>query len=203
MGMPVEPVWEQEAFAFYQDGTESGSTLIGSANAQQTLTVNTIYQLRVVVADTQPGTATASDPTLEVRWQYNHASGGWFHISDTTPLQFANSGNTTDGGATSNRTDVSGTGTFTAGNIFESHDGATAQLTANGSTQHTELLLIFQIDGTQVTHGDEILVRIVEDGGALLTYDQTPDIDVNKPPPSAIPRSVSKFVHLLGGRRYA
>lgn len=36
MGMPVTPQWDQEDYAFYNDGSESASTLIGSGGSADT-----------------------------------------------------------------------------------------------------------------------------------------------------------------------
>lgn len=179
MGMPVEPIWEAEQYAFYNDGTESGSTIVGTVNTQQTLDTDTIYFCRISINDTAPGTDNADVPSLTVKWQFNNAGGGWTDVGTTTAVQFAASGNVTDGGTTSNR-DPSNTGTFNAGRIYESAANATTVITANGSTQSTEVLLVFQIDSAQVSDNAEVLIRCTEGDGTLLAGTAVEaDIDVN------------------------
>jgi hypothetical protein len=68
MGMPTVPVWTQEDYAFYNDGTESGATIIGSAGAQQNLNVDTVYHCRLLIADTAGAANNTPDPTLTCRW---------------------------------------------------------------------------------------------------------------------------------------
>ena len=126
MGMPIEPSWQQEDFAFYSDGSESGATIIGSAGAQQTIDVNTAFHCRILVADVVGANDTATETTLTVRLQYNLNSGGWTTVTGTTPVQYVDNANLTDGGTTTNR-QPTGTGTFNAGRVYESqNDSATA-----------------------------------------------------------------------------
>lgn len=189
MAKTVNPSWEQAAYAFYEDGTEAGATLIGGADAQQTLTTGTAYHCRIAVNETAGATGS---PALTLRWQYNLAAGGWTDVSGTSPLQFVDNGNLTDGGTTTNRDPV-GTGTFVAGRIYETlNDGATFY-TSSGS-DHSEAVLHFQIDAAQVTDGQEILVRVVEgDGTALDTYTVNADIDVNEASPTTVTLVADSF----------
>ena len=196
MGMPIDANWTQEDYAFYEDGTESGSTLIGSAGAQQTLEVDTTYFCRLAISDTTGANATG-EVDLRCIWQYNLAGGGWTDVGTTTPVQFAASANVTDGGTTSNR-QPTGTGTFNAGRIYESAANTTIVYTAPGdeTTSHTEVLLVFTIDSAQVTDGQEILIRCINNVGGVTptvypgTYTNA-DIDVNETVPTAITGSAS------------
>ena len=177
MGAPVYPIWQQADYAFYDDDTESDSTLIGSAGSQQTLDTDTIYQCRLAINETN---GANKSPDLTLLWQYNHESGGWSTITGSTPIQFADSIDLTDGESTTNR-DPTGTGTFNSGRVYESANTSAVCYTSSGN-DHTEALLCFQIDSAQVTDGDEILVRCVEGDGTVFggTYTNA-DIDVNEP----------------------
>jgi len=181
MGMPVPPIWTQEDYAFYADGTESGSVIVGSAGAQQSLDVDTIYFCRLAVSDTA-GAENSGPATLTCRWQFNLAGGGWTDVGAATALQFANSSNVAHDDTTSNR-QPTGTGTFNAGRVYEQLDDAQVVYTVpdDASTTHTEVLLVFQIDSAQVTDGQEILVRCVEGDGTVFggTYVDA-DIDVSE-----------------------
>jgi len=176
----INPVWTQEDYAFYSDGTESGATIVGSAGAQQTLDTDTVYHCRLLIADTVG--ANVTDP-LTLLWQYNLAGGGWATITGSTPIQFVDNANLTDGGATTNR-QPTGTGTFNAGRIYESANTSATVFTLPGdeTTQHTEAVLHFQIDSAQVTHGQELLIRCVLGDSTVFggTYVNA-DIDINEP----------------------
>lgn len=180
MAKTVNPVWAQQDYAFYSDGTESGSTIVGTAGSQQSLDVDTIYFCRLAIAETAGATES---PILDVRWQYNLAAGGWTDVGTTTPLQFAASSNVTDGGTTSDR--IGGTGTFNAGRIYESANNTATVYTSSGN-DHTEVLLVFTIDSAQVSNGQEILVRCVRGDGTVLDSYVDADIDVVAPVADAL-----------------
>ena len=177
MGAPVDPIWEQEDYAFYTDGTETDAVIIGTTGSQQTLEVDTAYHCRLAIGDTN---GTNKTNPLAIKWQYNLAGGGWVDVTTTTPIQFVDNANLADGGPTTNRDPV-GTGTFNVGLIYES--ASTATIYTPPLTEvptHTEVLLHFLIDSAQVTNGQEILVRCVHSDGTSFTTYVDADINVNE-----------------------
>lgn len=162
--------WDQDSYAFYEDGTESGSSIIGSANNQQTLDIDTNYQARLLIQETAGASGNLSTP----EWEYNHNSGGWIDVTTTSSVVKAvDSANLTDTGDTTQRV---GGGTFITTNGWISETGAMATLAFAGNDE-CEGLLSFQIIGADVAHGDEILLRMFN----IDTYTRNADIDVNKP----------------------
>lgn len=178
MGAPIDPIWEQEDYAFYTDGSETGAVIIGSAGSQQTLDVDTAYHCRLAVGDTN---GTNKSNPLTIQWQYNLNGGGWTLITGTTPIQFVDNANLTDGEVTTNRQPV-GSGTFNAGRVYESADTTTVVYTPplTEVPTHTEVLLHLLIDAAQVSDADEILVRATHGNGVAFTTYINADIDVNK-----------------------
>lgn len=179
MGKPVNPVWAQEDYAFYQS---DGTTLVG-AGSQQNLDVDTIYYVRLAIGDTNGTNQSAQDLTIQM--QYLHTQGGntWtqFGTSDGsgTPVDFAN-GSLTDGASTSNSGDVTGTGTFNAGRVYESSNTTAVVYTlpTNETTSHTEIVVGFSLASAAVANGDEVLIRATfGDGTAFTTYTNA-DINV-------------------------
>lgn len=114
---------DMEAYRWYADGTESGST---AAAAQDTIvayragTTNNI-QLRMRLKTNVVLPATA-DLTLRV----GSNSGNLAPVTSSTDVAIYNSASLTDGAATTNRL-TGGTGTFTAGKISE--DGVVDDIT--------------------------------------------------------------------------
>lgn len=162
--------WDQDSYAFYEDGTESGSVIIGSANNQQTLDVETFYQCRLLIQETNAAAGSLMTPEFE----YNHNTGGWNDINGSSNVvQAVDSANLTGGGDTTQRI---GSGTFIATNGWVSEDGNQPTL-AFGASEECEGLLSFKIVGVDVSNGDEILIRMFN----MDTYTREADIDVNKP----------------------
>lgn len=172
-------VIDQASYAFYLDGTETGSVIIGSPDNQQNLSVDTIYQCRVLLQDQNTGVAT----NVSTQWEYNLAGGGWIVVTTTSSVVIAVSdgGNTTDGADCTQRL---GSGTFITDNDGVTHDG-----TGGGSgndfidmvSDESEQLLIFQIVAGDVSDGQELLLRCTpsKNGGTVL------DADINVSMPSS------------------
>jgi hypothetical protein len=171
MGMPG--TFDQTDYAFYQEGTESGSTIIGTQNNQQTIDVDTNFQIRILLQETS-GTA---DVFESLQWEYNLAAAGWNNVTTSSSvLQAVNSTSLTDGGDTTSRL-TGGGGTFITPNAWVTEDGNSANLSFPGN-DHCEALLSCQIIGADVSDGQELLVRV--GGTPLPTYTNTADIDINK-----------------------
>jgi hypothetical protein len=162
--------FDQDSYAFYQDGSESGSTQVGTTNNQTTLEVNTTYGCRLLVQEANGAAGTARPGN----WQYNHNSGGWVNITTiSSVVKAVDSASLTDEGDTTQRI---GSGTFVTPNAWVCEDGVLPNL-AYGASEECEGLLAFQIIGADVSHGDEILIRF----SGVDSWTRDADIDVNKP----------------------
>lgn len=161
MGMPIDPVWAQSDFRGYQDGTESGATAIAAAGTNFNYSADTIFLVRFLVQQTEATATQNLSPTLKA--QYNLNSGGYTDVSGSSPIQFANSTNLTDGGAT---TQQIGAGSFITGEINES--GTVTATFTSEATSETEFLIVLQMDSAQVEFGDTILLRLVESDNTVL-----------------------------------
>lgn len=172
MGAPVLPLWRQNSFAFYADGTESGSALIGGVDTNPSLDVDTLYQCRFVIQEYNG--ANKAD-LLTLRLQYNLNAAGWVNVSTSTPIQYTSVGTIADGGVTTQRI---GAGTFVAGRVFEAvNDTVTVYSTAGND--ETEALFGLTIDSAQVANTDTIQLQVLQGTGTVLdTYTITPSITV-------------------------
>jgi hypothetical protein len=164
-------------YAFYNDGTESGSTIIGSSNNQQTLTVNTIYLLRLQIHNDNNKASSGN----QWQFEFNHAGGGWTDITTSAAaIQAVDSSNLTEGEDCTNRLTNQGAN-FISDNNGVTEDGLTTAY-EHAASDYIEVLLAFQIPYAQVSDTDEILVRGYESAnGRTTTFTVTADIDVNKP----------------------
>lgn len=166
----TNPSLDQDSFAFYNDGTEAGSTIIGSVNTNPTLDVDTTYLVRFLVQEAAGGTTTNTSVTL----QYNHNSGGWNNVTTTSSVVKAvDSVNLTDGNNTTQRI---GSGTFQSTNAGVIEDGTGGSVSFAGNDE-TEFLFPFQIVSGDVANNDTIQLQLV----TLNTYTRTPSITVNEP----------------------
>lgn len=171
-------------YAFYNDGSESGSTIIGTPNNQQTLDVDTIYLFRLQIHNDNNKVSTGNAWTFE----FNHEGGGWTDVTTTAAaIQAVNSGNLVEGEDCTNRLTSQGAD-FIADNNGVTEDGTTTAYT-HVAGDYIEVLLAFQIPAAQVADGDEILIRAYESGNSrTVTWSVTGDIDVNEGlPPTTIP----------------
>ena len=171
------PTLEVTNWAFYNDGTESGSTIIGSVNTNPTLDVDTIYQVRFGLEETSGNISKNTTAQLE----YNLNGAGWNDVNAASlVVQSAPSANLTDGDDTTQRITA-----FTFDTTNEGVDevnglagGGTADITNTGF----EVLYSIQILSGDVVHNDSIQLRIVRQTAALFdVYNQTdPTITVNE-----------------------
>jgi len=168
------PTWDMASTAFYNDGTESGSTIIGTADTQQTLDNDTTYFCRALQEN-----PVAAGEKQAFNWEYNHAGGGWTAVTTTSSVIIAvTSSNVANADDTTNR--LGGTGTFITDNNGVDDTGSGTDCTSAGNDK-TEALLVFQIVGADVTDADEILLRCTNTKSRTQTYTGgNADIDVNK-----------------------
>jgi|GEM_PF-6179581 len=171
------PVMEHTDWAFYEDGTESGSAIIGSKNINQTLEVDTIYLFRAGVHET----AGTRKTNLNCQIQYNHNGGGFNAVgASSSVVQTVATANIADGDDTTQR--MTSFTYISNNNCFDEVDGV-AGGTLDPNNNGAEMLWAIQILSADVADNDSIELKVVLSGGADLdAYNQTnPTITVNEP----------------------
>ena len=169
-----QPTLEASDWAFYEDGTESGSVIIGTKNNNQTLDVDTIYLARFTVAET----AGNSWNNGTIRFSYNHNGGGETNVTGTSSVirSFA-TGNIADGDNTTQR--ISAITFISANGSFDEVDGVTGAITMQSNG--TEALFAFQILSADVADTDTIVLNVTEGSGSAFDIVPTwPTITVNE-----------------------
>jgi hypothetical protein len=169
--MVAMATFDQDSYAFYSDGSESASGQLGSTNTETILNVDTNLQARLLVQES----GGAGGDLSSIDWEYNHAGGGWNPITTSSSVVKAvDSSNLTNSEDTTQRI---GAGSFVTPNGAVTEVGNDTANVTYASGEECEFLLSFQIVGADVTHGDEILLRIA----GCDTFTRDADIDVNKP----------------------
>ena len=173
-----DPAYDQDSFAFYNDGTESGSTIIGSVNTNPALELDTTYLVRFLVQETAGGTGN----NTSIQFEYNLNGAGWNNVTGTSSvIRATDSANLTDGGNTTQRI---GAGTYlTTNGGIDDVDGLAggANLDFAGNDE-AEMLYAFQIRSADVSAGDTIQLRCTENSGTLVTtYTNTPTVTAVAP----------------------
>ncbi len=164
-------VVDADAWRFYEDGTESGSTAIDAQDTDITRDVNSDSQvhIRYRVQETGDGDIageTTDDYTIEYRL---NAGGSWIPITTTSNRVQVDTGSSlTDDGATTDRAVdgiSAGAGSFFAG-VQEEGDGEITdfQHEANNHTEHVWALLLVSAD---FTDADTVDFRLRLNGGAM------------------------------------
>lgn len=178
------PTREWTNWAFYNDGTEAGSTIIGSANTNPTLNTDTIYLFRAGYHETAGNTWT--NPNISL--QYNHNGGGWNSVTTSSaPVQAADSTNLTEQQDTTQRITIF---TFASNNDSVSEDGNRSALRPDPNNDGAEVLYAFQIPSGEVTDSDTIELRLWDEANSdtLDVVNQTnPTITVSEAAGISIP----------------
>ena len=165
----------QDAFRFYEDGTEPGSVAIASQDTSVFRAVsgdnNLLIRFRV-----EKTTGSLSSP-VSWRLQYSKNSGSWTDVTTTSSnVKAFNSSNLTDESATTERL-ASGTGTWTAGIVTEDGEVDDLELLTN---RYTEFLFAITVLDADVSNFDTLDFRLLRNGSTLDTYTVTPRITVVK-----------------------
>ena len=179
-----------QAYRFYEDGTESGSSPIDAQDTAITRLVdsNSQVHLRYRLQETGGKSgATTDDYTL----QYSDNGGtSWTTITTSSAkIQCDTGSSLSNGTATTNRgtNGISdGTGSFIAG-VQEEDNGEITnwQLTASNFTEHVWALLF--IASALPTNGEVITFRMRLNGGSPgMTNSITPQVTVTKTATAAI-----------------
>lgn len=171
---------EQAGYAFYSDGNEAGSVIIGTADTQQTLNTDTTYLARILVENVNAGAGNYGGG-----WEYSTTgtSGTWITISTSSSVIIAVSSTPLTETDTTQRI---GSGTFITPNTWVTEVGTFSNLSFV-SLDECETLLAFQIVDADVSDNQEIHLRA--NGLDAYQAGSWPDIDVNKPAGGARRRS--------------
>ena len=156
------PVDEWTDWAFYNDGTEAGSVIIGSKNTDPAagLDVDTIYFFRVGVHESAGN--KWNNPTFQ--FEYNYNTEGWNNVTTAAaPVQATTSGNVTNLDDTTQRMTSF---TYISPNEAVSTDGLVGE-GYDPESSGFEILYVFQIPADQVADGDSIELRVT----TLTTFD--------------------------------
>jgi hypothetical protein len=162
----------QDAYAFYNSGSETGAAILGSQNTPRSHSIDfdQYIQLRVRL---QAG-ATAPPGTSDWQLQYDvNSSNTWINVTAASAgIRATVSGAVTNGAVTTNRL-TGGTGTFQAGLI--STDGLVDNL-GWSSNNFTELLFDLRTVAADLANGDAIRFRISPD----TAYSVYPTLNLTK-----------------------
>ena len=164
------PVLEQTDWAFYNDGTESGSTIIGTKNTNPTLALDTTYLFRAGVEETAGNAARNQTSKL----QFSHNSGTWTNITTaTSPVRLWANGNIADGDHTTQRITAFSYDTTNAG--FDDVDGIAGSGVTDLNNNGYEALWSIRFPTGGMAYGDTIEFKVVneEDGDTDYIYNQT------------------------------
>lgn len=165
----------QAAFGYYEDGTETGSTIIGTqdTNISRNVDSNSNMLLRVRL---QEGGSGSGNTTDDYQLQYSKNSGAYTDVTTVSSNIIGfNSTNLTDGGATTNRL-TAGSGSFVAGEISEDGLVDDHQITASNYTEHLYALTLVSAD---LANNDTLDFRVLRNGSPI-TYSITPRITATK-----------------------
>lgn len=170
------PSLDQDSFAFYNDGTESGSTIIGTANTAQTLDSDTTYLVRFLIQEVNG----ASSNNFASQLEYDVNNSGTFNnvTSTSNNVRAVVSGSLgTDG---SNTTQRLGAGTFITANAgVDNGDGAAGNTSFSGSDE-AEVVFAIQFRNADLTDQDTVQLRIA----GVNSYTRTASATINVSAPA-------------------
>jgi hypothetical protein len=158
------PTLECNNWAFYSDGTESGSVIVGSVNtdpSQGDLAYDTTYFIRFDEEETAGNKALNRDVHLE----YYHTQGTatWTAVNTTSSvIRTVASSNLTDEGNTTRRLGTSYTFVSPNGGV-DNNDGFAGTADSDLQSNGMEWLFPFQIRSADVSAGDTIDLRLVDE----------------------------------------
>jgi hypothetical protein len=162
----------QTAYAFYEDGTESGAVIIGTQDNQQDIDVDTTFHVRVRIQEQNQ----AADDLETVIWQYNLAGAGVQPVTTTSAVLKAVDGALTEGDTTERLS--GGAGSFIGTNAWATEDGDVPNLTY-AQNEFCESVLSCQIVGADVSDGQELIVTMAA-GTPNITITLGADINIVK-----------------------
>ncbi len=177
--VPPLASFSQTAFAFYEDGTEAGSTIIGSqdTNLSRNTDSNSNILLRLRVQETAGGPGASTD---DYQLRYSKNSGAYANVTaaSSNVLGF-NSSNLTDAGATTNRL-TGGSGSFVGGVISEDGLADNHQIT---TLNYTEYLFTLTLVAADLANNDTLDFQLQRNGSDI-TFSITPRVTATKTTPA-------------------
>lgn len=170
----ADPVWDQDSFQVFNDGTESGAGARRSTNTNWTQRTDTRFHMRFLVQET-----AGNGGALTLRYQYNKGGGGWNDITAASSNVQMEASALVEGGDTTQRI---GGGTFLSDNNWqEDNDGTTAASAAFAGNDEAEAVFSCFVVDADVAADDTIQLRVVESPSTELdTYTNTPTLTVQK-----------------------
>ena len=170
-----DPLFTQGAYRFEEDGTETGSTQLGTESTalSRDVTSNSNILLRVRLQETNDGPGIFSD---DYKLQYRVNGGSWTDTGTGAVTNLA-SANLTDGGATTNRL-AAGSNSFVAGEISETGTITDLLITRNN---YTNLLYALTLNSASLANSDTVEFQVLRNNATTgITYSTVPTINVTK-----------------------
>lgn len=166
----------QNAFQFFADGTEAGSTALAAQGSAPTIQLATDFNFQLRIRFQENGGKNGG-VTDDWQLQYNKGGAGWVSITASSAvIKGFNSASLADADPTTQRL-TSGSGSFVAGAISE--DGLVDNIRLTSSNFQEDLwslTLVF----ADIVDGDSIQFRALING-ATMTYNDTPSLTVRVP----------------------
>jgi len=179
MGQPVNPVWVSGHYRFEDDdGTLDGSTFLAAEDTTITQDVDSNFRLRINWGESA---GQNQDDNLTAQLQFRINAGTWTTVGAATEIQYASSGNETDGNTSATErlgTPPTGAATYVE-TEFDSNNTTTDNIPID---QYYELSFNLLIDSAQVANNDTIDFQLI-DGNAVETFsttDTVPTLTVNE-----------------------
>ena len=161
------------------DGTEATATYDSTlSQSDYSLAVDTLKRIRLVVAETNGGSANNKGFT----WQYQHVEGtnNWTAITTTSGTVKAVSSQLVDDADTTTTMRI-GSGTFITDNNAQCEDGITLVPTCDwAGNDEAECELSFEVISTDVADGDTINLRVLIGGVAPNATTNLPTLTVSE-----------------------
>lgn len=167
------PTFTQRNFRFRDDdGNETGATWREDEDTNDSIDVDTNFRLRFLVTSE---TASWAGKTFNLYYSLN--SGSYAAVTGSTPVQFAASGNFSDGDdTTSQMSNSSGQPYVSDNNGMKQDAGGVTNDGSQDDMFEAEWCLL--IDSAQVSNGDTIDFRLYDGTTAISAYSVTPRLTV-------------------------
>ena len=170
---------DQDAFRFYEDGTESGATPRAAENTDITLDLSggdaiVLYRVRIQASG---GAASPGSSTME--W-FAAINGGSFNTLNSQSSRFTFPGTQLSDGSTTTQQLSAGSGTFeTVGEQEESQSLIIA--TKPGANSHCEHILGVNFVATGFSNNDTVDLRLTSNASVdSQTYSQIGRVTISK-----------------------
>lgn len=171
-------VWDQDSYrGRNDDNNEASATWKAAANLTWTQITDANLRVRFLVQETA---GANHSPILALQLQYKLNAGAWTNVTASSSVVKAlNSTWLTHGADTTQQV---GGGTFVANNNWvEDVDGTTNASGAVGVNNEAEAEFCIQLVGADITEGDTIQLRVVDESGdtPFAAYTNTPSLVIS------------------------